>query len=175
VSGRISYWLIPAEPEKSIFERIICDLAQRFDAPVFEPHLTLYSGPGDERDNLDEIIARSTAGISEVVLRTSGVAHSNQFTKCLFVNFELNETVAKIANDLKEHFADQDGYELKPHLSLLYAQIRDDVKERLARELSIPRAVRFDTVRAVSTGIGMVRKAEVEEWRVLVTRQLHSA
>ncbi len=175
MSQRISFWLIPAEPERSILEKIIRDLARRFDAPVFEPHLTLYSGPGDERDNLDEIIARSTVGISEVVLRTSGVAHSNQFTKTLFLNFELNETVVKIANDLKEHSADQDGYELKPHLSLLYAEIQEDVKERLSRELSIPTAVRFDSLRAVSTGIRTVSKAEVEEWRVLVTRGLHSA
>ena len=39
----IAYWLIPSEPAHSFFQRIINDLARRYDAPVFEPHVTIMS------------------------------------------------------------------------------------------------------------------------------------
>ena len=40
----IAYWLIPSEPGHSFFQRIINDLAGRYDAPVFEPHVTIHVG-----------------------------------------------------------------------------------------------------------------------------------
>jgi hypothetical protein len=38
----LTYWLIPAEPARSHFRTLIQDLARRFDAPIFEPHVTVY-------------------------------------------------------------------------------------------------------------------------------------
>jgi hypothetical protein len=40
----IAYWLIPSEPAHSIFKRIINQLARRWNAPVFEPHVTIHVG-----------------------------------------------------------------------------------------------------------------------------------
>jgi len=40
----IAYWLIPSEPAHSFFQRIINDLARRYDAPAFEPHVTIHVG-----------------------------------------------------------------------------------------------------------------------------------
>src|SRR6266542_3735225 len=37
----IAYWLIPAEPARGFFQGVINDLARRYDAPLFEPHLSL--------------------------------------------------------------------------------------------------------------------------------------
>src|SRR5687767_2897736 len=101
LNERISYWLIPAEPEKSLFRQIITDLADRFDAPKFEPHVTLYSGPAVDGAPWEGIIVKAAAGTSEIVLRTSGLGHSEKFTKTLFVNYKLDEVAAKLSNELK--------------------------------------------------------------------------
>ncbi|MGI9086878.1 MAG: hypothetical protein ACR2HH_03910 [Chthoniobacterales bacterium] len=39
----LAFWLVPAPPEREIFAQIIDQLAGRFHAPRFEPHLTLLS------------------------------------------------------------------------------------------------------------------------------------
>src|SRR5437660_1675571 len=43
-SSVIAYWLIPAEPAHRFFQRLIEDLARRYDAPLFEPHVTIHVG-----------------------------------------------------------------------------------------------------------------------------------
>src|SRR5947207_15052888 len=43
-SSVVAYWLIPAEPAHSFFQRLIEDLARRYHAPFFEPQVTLYVG-----------------------------------------------------------------------------------------------------------------------------------
>ena len=45
----VAYWLTPAEPARSFFASTIAELAARFDAPIFEPHVTIYAGEkGDD-------------------------------------------------------------------------------------------------------------------------------
>src|SRR5207253_282703 len=38
----IAHWLIPAEPAHGFFQGVINDLARRYDAPLFEPHVTVH-------------------------------------------------------------------------------------------------------------------------------------
>ncbi len=163
----ISYWLIPGEPEKSLLSKIISGLAERFDAPKFEPHLTLYSGATDDLTLVDEIIAGSTVGISEVVLRSTGIEHSEKFTKAMFVGFEVNGTLARISNELKRLSASPADYRLEPHLSLIYADLSNEVKGALAREIQVPPLTRFNSVQAVRTTADTRTKRDVETWRVL--------
>src|SRR6266446_10713817 len=40
----IAYWLIPAEPARSFFQGVINDLGRQYDAPLFEPHVTVHFG-----------------------------------------------------------------------------------------------------------------------------------
>ena len=39
----ITYWICPAAPARNQLASIIGGLARRLDAPVFEPHVTIYS------------------------------------------------------------------------------------------------------------------------------------
>ena len=39
----IVYWLMPAKSERELFRQLIRILAKEFDAPHFEPHLTLFA------------------------------------------------------------------------------------------------------------------------------------
>jgi hypothetical protein len=174
--ARVSYWLIPAEPDAELFGGIICDLAGWFlEAPVFEPHVTLYSGPLDPRDDVEGIIAGATGGVSSIVLRAAGLGRSDEFTKSLFVILEPNETVAMVGAEVRRRSATPVDYDLSPHLSLIYARLSHEMKDRLARDVSIPATISFDAVRAVRTGVRTESKADVDAWRTIVQRPLHSA
>ena len=57
----IAYWLIPTEPAYTYFQAVINYLARRYDAPVFEPHLTIHVGPnraGVARRTLSDAVPR---------------------------------------------------------------------------------------------------------------------
>ena len=174
MDGRISYWLIPAEPHRSEFRKAIFDLAQRFDGPVFEPHVTLYSGSGGTNE-VENILARATAGFSEIGLRSAGIGHSSQFTQTLFLKFDPCEALFRLSNDLKRSSTRADDYTLLPHLSLLYARVEPAVRMRLVDQFKFPPLMRFDEVQAVNTGARNESREDVERWRLVGSTQLRSA
>ena len=174
MDGRISYWLIPAEPHRSEFRKAIFNLAQRFDGPVFEPHVTLYSG-SEGTNEVENVLARATAGLSEIELRTAGIGHSDQFTKTLFLRLEPCEVLVQLSNELKRSSIGADDYTLIPHLSLLYALVESAVRVRLVDEVKFASLVRFDEVQAVDTGARNESRADVEQWLLIGRRQLRSA
>jgi hypothetical protein len=171
---RISYWLIPAEPHRSHLGKIISDLAQRFDGPVFEPHVTLYSGRAAESDDAEQIVAQAAA-FPEIVLPTAGLGHSGEFTKTLFVRLEMSEPLRQLVSALRSRITLTDAYTLDPHLSLLYAAVDLETRNRLAAEIHVPEAIRFDALHAMSTGAQTESRSDVDRWRLLAGQRLQFA
>src|SRR5215831_2593452 len=83
----IAYWLIPNQNHKVFFESTILELARRFDAPVFEPHVTVYvTRNGKQKPS--EVLDRARANCEPIQLSIRDLQHSDRFTKTLFVRFE---------------------------------------------------------------------------------------
>lgn len=167
--GRVSYWLVPVAADKRRLQRVINEMAARFDAPVFEPHVTLYSGEMAHIEDAADVL-EGIAGEFPIVLHSSGMGHSDQFTKTLFMEFAPAFALNQISDDLKSFAKAQNEYTLNPHVSLLYAPISRDIREALARELVVPKVVRFDSIKAVATGDRTQTKSDVEQWQSLAAR-----
>ena len=81
------FWLIPAEPERELFCEIIRILAGEFDAPYFEPHLTL----GSARDDMAPRTLFRNVQIAPLKLRVRSSGFSAKFTKTLLFDLGLTE------------------------------------------------------------------------------------
>ncbi len=163
---RVSYWLRPAAPERAQLSEMIRQLAHQFDAPVFEPHVTLYSGPVESLERIDRVL-RAAAGLgSEITLRSTDLAHSDQFTRTLFMEFAPEAGLISLAAELNRLSRPAGDYELKPHLSLVYAELAAERREELARSLVVPATIRFASLQAVGTGGSTLSRADVETWQV---------
>jgi hypothetical protein len=170
--ARVSYWLIPAAPDKTPLAQMIQSLASRVNGPVFEPHVTLYSGPAESPGRIEEIVTEVAHGVSAPVLRSTALAHSAHFTKTLFVEFAPDDALARLAAKLKRLAACPEDYELKPHLSLVYANVDQAQRETLARSVKVPEVIRFDSLKAVLTETSTTSRTDVEAWRVAAARSL---
>jgi hypothetical protein len=169
---RISYWLVPAQPDKSRLQRMIFALANRFGAPRFEPHVTIHSGPYTAEDDVTRKLARATREVSEIVLNTTGLGHSDEFTKTLFLQFAPDDRLLQLRRDLKRLLHEPGDYELNPHLSLLYANLPPETKAALARELMYMPTVRFNVVKAIVGDTRTQTREDVEAWRVVAESAL---
>jgi hypothetical protein len=168
----LTYWLIPAEPAANHFRSLIRDLAERFDAPIFEPHITIYVTKTNHEDP-HGILARVLNNRGPYRLSTVGVDYSDEFTKTLFVQFEPDADVTRLSSDLRRASVVQPAYELNPHLSLIYKTMAADTKRDLAASIRLPFSeVRFDSVKAVISPAKIESRADVEAWRVVATQQL---
>jgi 2'-5' RNA ligase len=176
VSSRvvIAYWLIPAEPAHRFFQDLINDLARRYDAPVFEPHVTIYVG-ANRTDALETVLSKAAQDCEPIVLQPLEVSHSDEFIKTLFIEFGLNTKLLQLNQVIRSAAQDSSDYDLKPHLSLLYKRMPVQIRRQLARSIEVPLSqVVFDSLKAVRCISPTQSRADVEGWRVVSEKVLRT-
>ena len=168
----IAYWLIPSEPAHSFFQRIINDLARRFDAPVFEPHVTVHVGP-DQADAAAKALEEAANESQLVRLTPFRIDHSDEFIKTLFVQFAMTAELGKINGIIRHAANDSSKYELKPHLSLLYKTLPAATRSELAASITLPFSeILFDALRVIRCVSPTQKRADVEAWELIASRIL---
>jgi 2'-5' RNA ligase len=170
----IAYWLIPAEPAHRFFQDLINDLARRYDAPVFEPHVTIYVG-ANRIDAPETVLSKVAQDCKPIVLQALKAGHSDEFIKTLFVEFGLNTKLRQLNQVIRSAAQDSSDYDLKPHLSLLYKRMSVQTRRRLARSIEVPFSqVVFDSLKAVRCISPTQSCADVEVWRVVSEKVLRA-
>jgi 2'-5' RNA ligase len=163
----ITYWLCPQEPARGQCAALIQDLASRFDAPSFEPHVTIHvAAAGSEipSTTFEQILK----GLATYRLFVRGIEYSDEFTKTLFIQFKPNAALAQLSEDLRRVSASPSDYQLNPHLSLLYKDLDPEMKRQLATSISLPfDEIVFNRVNAVISPAEIRSRADVEAWRVI--------
>jgi len=168
----IAYWLIPSEPAHSFFQRIINDLACRYDAPVFEPHMTIHVA-ADRADAAKNVLGDAARECKLIGLTPLGIDQSDEFTKTLFVDFPVRAELRKINGIIRQAANDSSHYQLKPHLSLLYKNLAAATRRELAASINVPLSeVTFDAIKAVRCVSPMKSDADVEAWHVVAAASL---
>src|SRR5207247_5965704 len=133
----IAYWLIPADPAHSFFQGVINDLARRYDAPVFEPHVTVHVG-SKRAAAAESAVSQAAHACKPIKLKALEIGHSSEFIKTLFVQFALNTELRQFNEIIRDAAQDSSHYELKPHLSLLYMKMPAPARRQLADSMKVP-------------------------------------
>jgi hypothetical protein len=113
---------------------------------------------------------RGTRGVS---LEVCGIGHSDEFTRTLFLELTTREALRCINSELKRQSRQPGAYSLQPHLSLIYAPLASETRERLAREIVVPRSIHFDSALAIASTGPTRQRSDVEAWRVIAEQNLH--
>jgi 2'-5' RNA ligase len=168
----IAYWLIPCEPAHSFFQRIINDLARRYDAPVFEPHVTVHVG-ADQADAAAKALEKAASECELVRQTPLRIDQSDEFIKTLFVQFAMTAELGKINGIIRHSANDSSHYELKPHLSLLYKNLPAATRSELAASITVPFSeIAFDSLQAMRCVSPTQKRADVEAWELITSRIL---
>ena len=169
----VSYWLMPAEPDRRFFQRIIQSLSQRYTAPSFAPHVTIYSGESPEEEDPAAIVAAATQGIGRIRLEIEGIRSSPTLTKTLFVQLQASLPLARLSANIRGLVRQPGAYQLDPHLSLLYQELSATEKQHLAATLHVPQpTVVFDAVAAIVSPRPTRTPHDVDAWQITCCRGL---
>ena len=169
----VTYWLCPAEPGRGYFSTIVRDLATRFDAPLFEPHVTIYV-TDDTSENAGAVLEQALEDRGRFRLSVRGLDYSDKFTKTLFVQFEPDAELTRLSSDLRRASSVQSEYQLNPHLSLIYKKMSPEMKVQVAHSLRVPfDEICFDSAKAVISPAKIEARADVEAWRVVAEESLN--
>lgn len=167
MTTQVSFWLLPAEGDRLIFDAIIARLAQVYDAPVFAPHVTLYAGEYAEHENPGAILQQAIQGTDSVKLTVESIRTTSAFTKTLFVQFAASEQLNTLSDRIRQQSATPSDYRLDPHLSLLYTHLPEADQQRAATAISLPQTqVLFDAVSGIVTPTPTRTRDDVERWEM---------
>lgn len=170
----LAYWLMPAESSRTFFASIIEDLARRFDAPTFEPHVTIYITAKND-DIPAEILSRVLNGLSPLRLSPLNLQYSDSFTKTLFVQFKSSPLLTRLSDALREASVLRQDYPLDPHLSLIYKKLDTSTKIDLLNSIRLPfNDVLFDHVQTVICPFPTESREDVERWRITAKQEINS-
>ena len=168
----LTFWLLPAEPARTYFQNVIRDLAERIDAPVFEPHLTIYV-TSPQNENAEDLLRGALADAKPFRLMVDGIGCSEQFTKSLFVQFQHDGALNALAARFQAVSVSHHEYSLNPHLSLVYKTMSAEKKAELAASIRLPFAeVLFDAGQGVISPAPITRREHVDAWRVVASRPI---
>ena len=163
-SRLLAFWLLPAPPAQEYFRSLNQELAERYDAPRFEPHLTLYAAVFDDAlraDALEQIASRSS-----MELEISGIDYSDKYTQTLFIRFAKNNSLTELRAAVAEVLGEKDTADFEPHLSLIYQSMPAPEKAELARNLALPfERVLFEGMKVVSTPATIASAEDVQAWK----------
>ena len=161
---QLAFWLRPAAREREFFQDLIERLAFQLDAPVFEPHLTLFGGVANRDRTLQ--LFRKFSIPTRCELEIEGVRFSERYTQTLFVRFHLSDKLSELRRALAEALELKPEDNFEPHLSLLYKEMPLQEKEELAKGITIPfQSVSFEGLKGIAHPPVIATRTDVEAWR----------
>ena len=140
---RHSLWLMP---EGEVYERltlILHRLSVRLNAPEFSPHVTLLGGCVGERRELIRRSAQVAAALRPFAIRLEGIDFRDEYFRSLFVHAVLTEPLRKAHQAACQAFGRRREPAFMPHLSLLYGNFPQSLKEGLIAEIGPRLDVQF--------------------------------
>ena len=146
-------WAIPTPSDRRWLAKIIQDFSQDYGTPVFEPHLTVYSGTVQSEESLEALLKTLQAQTKPFQLEVAGLDYTDRFLRTGFIALEPSDRLAQLYQNVRDALRQPIDYDLSPHLSLIYKQMSLE-KKRLAmlRIVLSVQAITFDSLKIVMPG-----------------------
>ena len=154
------WYLFDKDDEDYLF-KIINDLAEKYDAPSFIPHITAYGLLDIDLKTLDDEILETIQKIKSFSVETNTINFSDDFWKTLFVEILPSKHLVKINNNLTKNLSQFSKYEFLPHISLLYKNMEKNQKQFLTESLVMKKNFKI-------IGMGIQQFSEnIKEWKLV--------
>ena len=164
----ISIWLIPAREDAQYIQVIIDNLSINFQAPAFSPHCTLYSPIDLPKAELKKILEQSAKNMKSFYVKNIMISHTEDLWKTIFIELLRSSELEQLQQEVISQFQVEQPYKFSPHISLLYKEIPDKIKEDIIRNLQVKNSFKMDKIAAVRTG------PNVDNWETVVEIPFHA-
>ena len=154
-------WLTFSKNDRDYLKKIIDELAEKYQAPKFEPHITIYGLVDSEMILLESIAKEITLNHNSFPVEKSEILQSEELWKTVYVELKMNDQLKLIYKNLKRHFEKIVKYEFNPHISLIYKILSMEEKIKIINELDIKNKFMVNKL--------VVQEffPEVEKWKIV--------
>ena len=170
----LAVWLVPQDNDKEYLQKIVNDLGEKYNAPLFVPHLTILGDTLIELKDLKQAIDKAFENIKPITIKKTQISQSNIFFKTVFIELEENEMLASVFENLKNNLPEKTDYVFKPHISLLYKIMPEEEKIKIVKNLNIKSEFIIDKVVVNAPKNGDTDFLNIEGWQSLYVKDLNN-
>jgi len=170
----VSIWLIPEKSQELMLQKTIDDLAQKYQACSFIPHITIYYlGTALSLNEVIKIVQEETAGVQPFSINFDAIKYSDIFTKTLYIQYKIDLPLKNFYEKLKNKMVKYFDYKLSPHLSLIYKnQLAGAEKQKLIAHLNYPEVLTIDRLLIITKNGSVIKKEkDVLSWKIAFQKQ----
>src|SRR3989304_4406246 len=97
-------WLTFSKSDREYLKNIIDKISEKYQAPKFEPHITIY-GLIDSEISLIETIAKEiTLNQNSFLVKKSEILQSDELWKTVFIELKTSQQLESIHKEFKKYF-----------------------------------------------------------------------
>lgn len=163
----LSIWLVPKGNDLSNLSTIINDLADKYKSPVFTPHLTLFGDTKVDFQVLKSAVDEVFTNVKPFKVKSTGISQSELFFKTVFIEFNLDENLTNLFNNVSSKTDNRSIDSFKPHISLIYKMMPKEEKLKIIESLKVESEYTIGAAYIVAPKEGTDDFMDVEGWRIL--------
>jgi len=153
-------WLLFITRDKRYLEKIIRNLCKSYEAPEFQPHITIYGLLNAKIGVLKGAVVESIAELKPFTVKTAELSYSDDIWKSIFVNVEFNQNLRLIYTRLNRKLGKYSYYELIPHVSLIYKKMDESDKKKIIDSIKMKKELGIDKIAILEFS------EEITKWKI---------
>lgn len=142
MAEQYTIWLVPSSEVKSVLDKTINNLAQKYKTPVFEPHITLL---GDIKTSKEDVLEKANLlarRLKPFNVDLGEISYSTTYFQNVFVRAVSNAQLMQAYVEAKNIFKQDVGVYM-PHISLIYGYHNMEERNNIASEVDLPKGLSF--------------------------------
>jgi 2'-5' RNA ligase len=154
-------WLTFSNRDHDYLKKIIDKISEKYYAPKFEPHVTVYGLINSKIDHIDLVLREISLNCGSCKVKKTKILQSEELWKTVFIELEMNKQMKTIHENLKKYFGNIAKYEFKPHISLIYKTLSQEEKNKIINELELKNEFIIDKL--------VIQKffPDIEKWQIV--------
>lgn len=163
----VSLWLVPQREDSTYLQAIIDQLAAKYQAPRFSPHVTV-AGRLQVPDQYQALLSTLASAMPILKLQNQGLDHSSELFRTVYIRTSLADPLVALRQKVYQLWLENTVKPFMPHISLIYKELALLERQAIMQALSIKKNFVFDTLTVVSPQ-AQGNWMAVESWQTLGT------
>ena len=130
-------WLTFSKNDRKYLKKIIDEISEKYHAPKFEPHITVYGLIDSELSLIDDVVKKVVLDCNSFFVEKSEILQSEELWKTVYLELKANDQLELIYKNLRKHFEKILKFEFNPHISLIYKILPVEEKLKIINNLDI--------------------------------------
>ncbi|EPA05516.1 2'-5' RNA ligase family protein [Candidatus Nitrosarchaeum limnium] len=159
-------WLTFSKSDREYLKNVIDVISEKYHAPKFEPHITVYGLINLKLDLIDNVINEVAHNCNSFIVKKSDILQSEELWKTVYIELKMNQQLKSVNENLKKHFEKTLKYEFNPHISLIYKILPKEEKIKIVNELNLKNEFTIDKI--------VVQEffSDIEKWKIVKIQEL---